>query len=111
MINIERLAWLLVSLATILQGRPFPIEKVWIEKSIESTHEAVQIEYTENGGEKRHLTFADTAYGPFFAPLAEMLVKYDCHPTVICESAGTQAEDAATMRDLYLQAVERMGTH
>ena len=47
-INIERLAWLLVSLATILQGRPFPIEKVWIEKSIESTHEAVQIEYTEN---------------------------------------------------------------
>ena len=70
-----------------------------------------QIEYTENGGEKRHLTFADTAYGPFFAPLAEMLVKYDCHPTVICESAGTQAEDAATMRDLYLQAVERMGTH
>ena len=47
-INIERLAWLLVSLATILQGRPFPIEKVWIEKSIESMHEAVQIEYTEN---------------------------------------------------------------
>ena len=39
------------------------------------------------------------------------VVKYDCHPTVICESAGTQAEDAATMRDLYLQAVERMGTH
>ena len=66
-----------------------------------------QIEYTENGGEKRHLTFADTTYGPYFAPLAEVLVKYDCEPTIICESAGTQAEDAAVMRDLYNQAAER----
>ena len=66
-----------------------------------------QIEYTENGGEKRHLTFADTTYGPYFAPLAEVLVKYDCEPTVICESAGTQAEDAVVMRDLYNQAAER----
>ena len=66
-----------------------------------------QIEYTENGGEKRHLTFADTTYGPYFAPLAEVLVKYDSQPTIICESAGTQAEDAATMRDLYNQAAER----
>ena len=66
-----------------------------------------QIEYTENGGEKRHLTFADTTYGPYFAPLAEVLVKYDCEPTIICESAGTQAEDAVVMRDLYNQAAER----
>ena len=57
-------------------------------------------------GEQR-LTFADTTYGPYFAPLAEVLVKYDSQPTIICESAGTQAEDAATMRDLYNQAAER----
>ena len=60
-----------------------------------------QIEYTENGGEKRHLTFEDTEYGPFFRPLAEMLLKYDCEPVIICESAGTQAEDAGRMRDIY----------
>ena len=66
-----------------------------------------QIEYTDNGGEKRHLTFADTTYGPYFAPLAEVLVKYDSRPTIICESAGTPAEDAATMRDLYKEAEER----
>jgi len=41
------------------------------------------------------------------APLAEVLVKYDSRPTIICESAGTQAEDAATMRDLYKEAEER----
>ena len=30
-----------------------------------------KIEYTEKGGEKRHLTFEDRVYGPEFAPLAE----------------------------------------
>lgn len=60
-----------------------------------------KIEYTENGGEKRHLTFEDTVYGPDFEPLAELLVKKGCHPTIICESAGTQAEDAKTMRNCY----------
>ena len=60
-----------------------------------------RIEYTEKGGEKRHLTFADREYGPWFEPLAEMILKYGCAPVVICESAGTQSEDAAAMRDLY----------
>lgn len=59
-----------------------------------------KIEYT-TGGEKRHLTFEDTVYGPNFEPIAEMIVKKNCRPTVICESAGTQAEDAQTMMNIY----------
>ena len=59
-----------------------------------------KIEYTQNGGEKRHLTFADSLYGPDFEPLARLLVERDCHPTIICESAGTQTEDAAAMKAL-----------
>ncbi len=59
-----------------------------------------KIEYT-NGGEKRHLTFEDTQYGPEFEPLMELFVQYNLTPTVICESDGTQTEDAATMRNFY----------
>lgn len=60
-----------------------------------------KIEYTEKGGEKRHLTFEDTVYGPDFAPLGELLAARDFAPTIICESAGTQAEDAQQMQQLY----------
>lgn len=60
-----------------------------------------KIEYTQNGGEKRHLTFADTIFGPDFEPVAELIAQRNCHPTVICESAGTQAEDARFMRNRY----------
>ena len=65
-----------------------------------------RIEYTENGGEKRHLTFADEKYGPWFEPLAETILGYDCTPVIICESAGTQSEDAAAMRDCYRAAAD-----
>ena len=60
-----------------------------------------KIEYTENGGEKRHLTFADEVYGPNFDPVAELILKYGCSPVIICESDGTQAEDAKAMFDIY----------
>ncbi len=53
------------------------------------------------GGEIRHLTFEDTEFGPDFSLLAEALVKRGYEPTVICESAGTQAEDAAAMMRIY----------
>lgn len=59
-----------------------------------------KIEYTA-GGEKRHLTFEDTAYGPEPAPLMELLAQEGLCPTVICESAGTQTADAAAMSRLY----------
>ncbi len=60
-----------------------------------------KIEYT-TGGEKRHLTFEDEFYGPNFEPLMELVVKYGLNPTFVCESAGTQAEDAKMMKDYYL---------
>lgn len=53
------------------------------------------------GGEIKHLTFDDDIYGPNFEPLAEVLVKYNLEPFIICESSGTQAEDAMTMRAIY----------
>ena len=59
-----------------------------------------KIEYT-TGGEKRHLTFEDTVFGPNYEPVMELTYKYGCDPTFICESAGTQAEDAKTMKDYY----------
>lgn len=52
-------------------------------------------------GEIRHLTFQDDIYGPDFMPLAEVLHKYNLTPTIICESDGTQAEDAMTMKAQY----------
>jgi deoxyribonuclease-4 len=56
-----------------------------------------RIEYTA-AGEKRHLTFADEIYGPFFEPLAEAILREGVCPRIICESAGTQAEDALSMK-------------
>ncbi len=59
-----------------------------------------KIMYTA-GGEKCHLTFDDNEYGPQFEPLMNQLKKRALEPTVICESAGTQAEDAAAMKRYY----------
>ena len=59
-----------------------------------------KIEYTA-GGEKRHLTFEDTVYGPQFEPVMELSAKKNCSNIFICESDGTQAEDAKQMKDYY----------
>ncbi len=60
-----------------------------------------KVEYTLKGGEKKHLTFEDCKYGPNWEPLAELIAKKSLSPTVICESAGTQAEDARKMQGVY----------
>ncbi len=60
-----------------------------------------KIEYTEKGGEKKHLTFADEIYGPQYEPLMELIYERSLSPTFICESAGTQTEDAQTMKLYY----------
>ncbi len=60
-----------------------------------------KIEYT-TGGEKRHLTFEDDVFGPDYEPLMELVAKYGLSPTFVCESAGTQAEDAKAMKEYYL---------
>ena len=59
-----------------------------------------KIEYT-GAGEKRHLTFADTVYGPEFEPLAEAIIREGVAPRIICESDGTMAEDALDMKNIY----------
>lgn len=59
-----------------------------------------KIKYTA-GGEKEHLTFEDSEYGPAYEPLMELFYERDLEPTVICESAGTQAEDAAEMKKYF----------
>ncbi len=60
------------------------------------------IQFTINGGEKCHRTFAhDDGYGPQWAPLAAEVARRGWSPTFICESAGTQAEDAVEMQRIY----------
>ena len=59
-----------------------------------------KIEYTA-GGEKKHLTFEDTVFGPDYEPVMELTYKYGCSPIFICESDGTQAEDAKKMKEYY----------
>jgi len=59
-----------------------------------------RIEFTA-GGEKRHLTFEDTQFGPEYQPLMQEIKQRGMTPSIICESAGTQAEDAAEMKRYY----------
>ena len=59
-----------------------------------------RIEFSK-GGEKRHWTFAETQFGPEPVPLLELLAERSLAPVIICESAGTQAEDARWMKDYY----------
>lgn len=70
------------------------------------------IEFTAKGGEKRHLTFGDSmGYGPDFQPLAEEIARRGWNPTIICESAGTQSEDAVEMKKRYRQALKQLSSY
>lgn len=64
-----------------------------------------KIEYTAKG-ESKHLTFSDTVYGPEFEPLCDALIRKNATPTIICESSGTQAEDAQYMAQVYQKMTE-----
>ena len=60
------------------------------------------IEFTPNGGEKCHRTFCDDGgYGPAWTPLAFEIARRGWSPRFICESAGTQSEDALEMQSVY----------
>lgn len=61
-----------------------------------------KIEYTA-GGEKRHLTFEDTVFGPDPAHMIEALAAKGAAPVIICESSGTQARDAAELHRLWCE--------
>lgn len=53
------------------------------------------------GGEKKHWSYSDTKYGPDFDPLAKAIIDLNLEPVVICESRGTMAEDALTLKKIY----------
>ena len=64
------------------------------------------IEFTPKGGEKCHRTFEeDGGYGPDWTPLAWEVARRGWSPTFICESAGTQAEDALVMKQIYQECL------
>lgn len=52
-------------------------------------------------GELKHLTFEDTKYGPEYGPLAKVIDEFKMEPFIICESDGTMAEDALTMKNFH----------
>ena len=61
-----------------------------------------KIEWTKSG-EKKHLTFNDEIYGPAFEPLMKVIADNGLTPTIICESSGTQADDALQMKKYYME--------
>ena len=65
-----------------------------------------KIMFTEMG-EKKHLTFEDDVYGPEFEPLAKAIADLGVSPTIICESAGTQTDDALAMKLMYENSVAK----
>lgn len=68
-----------------------------------------KIEFTPNGGEKRHRTFEESdGFGPDPEPLMQEIARRGWSPTVICESAGTQDRDALCLKQLYQAAQERI---
>lgn len=67
-----------------------------------------KIQYSEKGGEIRHINFEDKLYGPPFEPLANQIAKRHLTPVLICESAGKQAEDALYMKKTYEKILEKL---
>ena len=61
-----------------------------------------KIEFTD-AGEKRHVTFEDTVYGPEFEPLMEAIIQDNLCPRIICESDGTMPEDALAMKKYWTE--------
>ncbi len=75
-------------------------ERLGIERARQMHMHFSAIEYTA-AGEKRHHTFAESEYGPQFENLGPLLRERGYCGTVICECAGTQVEDAVSMRNIF----------
>ncbi|MDD2417593.1 MAG: TIM barrel protein [Oscillospiraceae bacterium] len=74
--------------------------KLGVRRASEMHIHFSKIEYTQ-AGEKRHLTFEDSRFGPEPEPLMELIAQRGWTPTVICESRGTQDADARVLKLLY----------
>lgn len=79
----------------------YSVSKLGFEKTKNCHIHFSKIEYGENGGEIKHLTYEDTIYGPEFETLAPILIRNNFTPTIICESKGVQAIDALKMKKIY----------
>lgn len=78
------------------------IEEVLGTQRAKSSHvHFSQIEFSEKGGEVRHLTFHQESFGPDPVPLCQEIALRGWSPVVICESAGTQDLDALAMKNYY----------
>ncbi len=80
-------------------------KKIGTERTSKFHAHFSKIEFTKSG-EKKHLTFENTEYGPDFTPLARVLARRKISPTIICESAGTQSKDALTMKKIYEECLK-----
>lgn len=78
------------------------IDGIGLERTRKMHIHFSHIEYTK-GGEKRHLTFEDSEYGPYFKDFIPVLYKYDMQPVIICESADKMATDALKSKIMYEQ--------
>ena len=65
-----------------------------------------RIEYT-NAGEKKHRTYSETEFEPEFEPIAQIMAERGAAPRIICESAGTQTNDAEELKRLYLSYIKK----
>jgi deoxyribonuclease IV len=63
-----------------------------------------KIEFSAQG-EKRHHTLDEEAFGPEFSMLAEVLLDFGMHPTMICESPILDV-DARKMKETLNEALE-----
>lgn len=62
-----------------------------------------------SSGEKRHHTLDEAAYGPDFSMLAKVILEFEMHPVVICESPILDV-DALKMKEiLELLTAEKQG--
>ncbi len=63
-----------------------------------------KIEFSSQG-EKRHHTLDEERYGPEFRMLAEVIVDFGLHPTMICESPFLDV-DARKMKTTLKEVLE-----
>ena len=78
----------------------YMINKLGYEKVKNMHVHFSKIEYSAKG-EIRHLTFADEVYGPEPLPFIEAIEELKLEPYIVCESDGTQADDAMILKNLY----------
>ena len=77
------------------------IDKKLEENKLKNFHSHFsKIEYSK-GGEVRHLTFEDDVFGPDYKIVLDVVHKFGFTPRIICESAGTQSEDALIMKKYF----------